>query len=160
MAKVFATESANQGFLPRLRLPTDPDPTSPGQFVDPGTNGRFFTSQAPVTTFSVDVDRASYTYARRVLRAGQMPTPASVRTEEFVNALTYDGPVPTDAPLSVRIRHRGALIPCEVDAQPDATMSVRFLGPARAVSPGQAAVIYQGERVVGGGWIDRAVEPA
>jgi Ca-activated chloride channel family protein len=94
-------ESANQGFLPRLRLPTDPDPTSPDQFVDPGTNGRFFTSQAPVTTFSVDVDRASYTYARRVLRAGQMPTPASVRTEEFVNALTYDGPVPTDGPLGV-----------------------------------------------------------
>lgn len=72
----------------------------------------------------------------------------------------WHGPVPTDAPLSVRIRHRGALIPCEVDAQPDATMSVRFLGPARAVSPGQAAVIYQGDRVVGGGWIDHAVEPA
>jgi tRNA-specific 2-thiouridylase len=36
-------------------------------------------------------------------------------------------------------------------------VEVRFRGTARAVSPGQAAVLYDGDRVLGGGWIRRAV---
>jgi tRNA-specific 2-thiouridylase len=36
---------------------------------------------------------------------------------------------------------------------------IRFAEPEYGVAPGQAAVLYSGERVVGGGWID-ATEPA
>lgn len=55
---------------------------------------------------------------------------------------------PTDELLHARIRHRGALIPCSVDGE-----VVRFAAPARAVTPGQAVVIYTGDEVLGGGWI-------
>lgn len=71
-----------------------------------------------------------------------------------------DAPELSGGPLHARIRHRGALIPCTLHAGAEGAATVRFLGPARAVSPGQAAVVYAGDRVVGGGWIERAVEAA
>ena len=66
----------------------------------------------------------------------------------------FDRPAPGRT-VSVRIRHRGALVPCTVgDGE---TPEVRFDVPTRAVSPGQAAVFYDGPRVLGGGWITRAL---
>lgn len=60
--------------------------------------------------------------------------------------------------VSARIRHRGALIPCTVeDAEGEGAAILRFRAPARAVVPGQAVVLYQGEAVLGGGWIRRAL---
>jgi tRNA-specific 2-thiouridylase len=35
---------------------------------------------------------------------------------------------------------------------------VRFAQPVKAVTPGQAVVFYDGDRVLGGGWIERALE--
>jgi tRNA-specific 2-thiouridylase len=57
-----------------------------------------------------------------------------------------------------RIRHRGAFIPCTVELGGGAAGEVRvqFRAPARAVSPGQAIVFYEGDEVVGGAWIRRA----
>ena len=55
----------------------------------------------------------------------------------------------------VQVRHRGAPHPATVERR-GAQVSVRFAQPARAVAPGQAAVIYAGERVLGGGWIRSA----
>ena len=57
--------------------------------------------------------------------------------------------------VHARIRHRGALLPATVDGD-DATPHVRFLEPARAVAPGQAVVLYDGDAVLGGAWITRA----
>lgn len=52
----------------------------------------------------------------------------------------------------VQIRHRGQATPARVELLGDrATM--RFKTPVRAVAPGQAAVVYRGDRVLGGGWI-------
>jgi tRNA-specific 2-thiouridylase len=64
----------------------------------------------------------------------------------------FDRPA-TDHVVHARIRHRGALLACTVDDDVDGTVQVRFLEGARAVSPGQAAVFYDGDRVLGGGWI-------
>ncbi len=50
----------------------------------------------PVSTFSIDVDTASYANVRRFLQNGSMPYPDSVRIEELVNYFTYDYPEPTD----------------------------------------------------------------
>lgn len=60
-----------------------------------------------------------------------------------------------DEALHVRIRHQGRRIPCRVETGD--IPRVRFLEPARAVAPGQAAVIYRDDVVVGGGWIRRAL---
>ncbi len=46
------------------------------------------------STFSVDVDTASYSNVRRMIQSGHWPNPAAVRIEEFVNYFKYDYPEP------------------------------------------------------------------
>jgi Ca-activated chloride channel family protein len=50
---------------------------------------------APLSTFSIDVDTASYTNVRRFLNNKQLPPPDAVRIEEFVNYFKYDYPQPS-----------------------------------------------------------------
>lgn len=50
----------------------------------------------PKSTFSIDVDTASYSNVRRMLRAGQAPPAGAVRIEELVNYFPYDYPAPED----------------------------------------------------------------
>ncbi len=65
-------------------------------------NGFQTASSTPVTTFSIDVDRAAYSNVRRFLNSGQMPPVDAVRIEEMINYFDYDYPQPkgTD-PFSV-----------------------------------------------------------
>lgn len=63
---------------------------------------------------------------------------------------------PPDQPVQVRVRHRGGLAPARVEV--GEVTRVVFDAPVRAVAPGQAAVVYDGERVLGGGWITQALE--
>lgn len=51
----------------------------------------------PVSTFSIDVDTASYAYVRRSLTEGWVPEPDAVRLEELINYFNYDYPAPADA---------------------------------------------------------------
>jgi Ca-activated chloride channel family protein len=51
-------------------------------------------SQNPLSTFSIDVDTASYSNVRRFLADGQLPPADAVRIEELVNYFTYDYPAP------------------------------------------------------------------
>ena len=56
----------------------------------------------PLSTFSIDVDRASYSNVRRFLNGGQLPPPDAVRIEEMINYFTYDYPEPRgEHPFSV-----------------------------------------------------------
>ncbi len=50
----------------------------------------------PLSTMSVDVDRASYSNMRRFINEGQLPPRDAVRIEEFVNYFDYDYAQPTD----------------------------------------------------------------
>ena len=52
------------------------------------------TTDAPVSTFSVDVDTASYAFMRRALMGGHLPQKDSVRIEELINYFDYDYKVP------------------------------------------------------------------
>ena len=54
----------------------------------------FSTKDAALTTFSIDVDRASYANVRRFLNHNQAPPPDAVRIEEMVNYFTYALPQP------------------------------------------------------------------
>lgn len=51
-------------------------------------------ADVPLSTFSIDVDRASYSNTRRILNGGRLPPPDAVRIEEFVNYFDYqyEGP--------------------------------------------------------------------
>ena len=55
--------------------------------------------------------------------------------------------------LTVRIRYRSKPIPCQVLPLEDGKMLVRFLSEASAIAPGQSAVFYDGQRVLGGAFI-------
>ncbi|HVG24590.1 MAG TPA: VWA domain-containing protein [Thermoanaerobaculia bacterium] len=56
----------------------------------------------PLSTFSIDVDRASYANVRRFLREGVRPPRDAVRIEEMVNYFTYDYPEPAAGePVSI-----------------------------------------------------------
>ncbi|MFD7959736.1 VWA domain-containing protein [Streptomyces zaomyceticus] len=56
-----------------------------------------------LSTFALDVDTASYGYARRTLAEGRLPDPATVRPEEFVNSFRPDYPRPSDNGFSVTL---------------------------------------------------------
>jgi len=57
----------------------------------------------PLSTFGIDVDRASYSNVRRFIRGGQLPPADAVRIEELINYFTYDLPNPEGPdPFSVR----------------------------------------------------------
>jgi tRNA-specific 2-thiouridylase len=70
------------------------------------------------------------------------------------------GPLP-ETPLTAKVRSLSKPVPIELEGSlgDGKTVKLRFANPEFGVAPGQAAVIYAGERVVGGGWID-AAEPA
>ena len=53
-------------------------------------------SEEPVSTFSVDVDTAAYTFVRRQLNYGALPQKNAVRIEEMINYFDYDYLVPAD----------------------------------------------------------------
>jgi Ca-activated chloride channel family protein len=56
----------------------------------------------PLSTFSIDVDAASYSNVRRFLNQGQLPPAGAVRIEEMVNYFHYEYPQPTnDDPFSI-----------------------------------------------------------
>jgi len=57
-------------------------------------------TENPLSTFSIDVDTASYSNVRRFLNSNQMPPKDSVRIEEMINYFSYDYPYPTLRHLS------------------------------------------------------------
>ncbi len=59
-------------------------------------NGVKQVAQAPVSTFSIDVDTGGYSNVRRLLNAGRVPPADAVRVEEMVNYFPYDYAQPTD----------------------------------------------------------------
>ncbi len=60
---------------------------------------------------------------------------------------------PTEVSVKIRYAHPGT--PATVEPTEGGNFLVRLHEPQRAVTPGQAAVLYDGDRVVGGGWICR-----
>ncbi|MEU6796273.1 von Willebrand factor type A domain-containing protein [Nonomuraea wenchangensis] len=67
------------------------------------------TATAQISTFTLDVDTASYGYARRALQEGRWPEPDQIRPEEWVNAFRQDYEQPPDDGFAVHVD--GALLP-------------------------------------------------
>ncbi|MEN8677168.1 MAG: tRNA 2-thiouridine(34) synthase MnmA [Alteriqipengyuania sp.] len=75
------------------------------------------------------------------------------------------GPLPppeSGVPLTAKVRSLAKPVPIRLDGSlgEGAPVTIAFEQPEFGVAPGQAAVIYAGERVVGGGWIERTTSAA
>ncbi len=64
------------------------------EFSEIDTNPIKLVSEQPVSTFSIDVDTASYSFVRRQLNHGVLPQKDTVRLEEMVNYFDYQYPLP------------------------------------------------------------------
>jgi hypothetical protein len=71
-------------------------PGSAGGFAGLPENPFIQAARDPRSTFSVDVDTASYSIVRRLLTQGQLPPPDAVRIEEMINYFSYSYPEPKD----------------------------------------------------------------
>jgi Ca-activated chloride channel homolog len=74
-----------------------PEPVGRDRFTSAAENAFKTVREAPVSTFSIDVDTASYSFARASLNRNALPQPAAVRTEEFINYFPYAYPAPASA---------------------------------------------------------------
>lgn len=77
-----------------MQIQLDPDRE---RFANAAANPIKSVATDPVSTFSADVDSASYAFVRRSLTGGAMPDPLSVRVEEMINYFPYDWPGPDNA---------------------------------------------------------------
>ena len=96
--------------------PKDTHYVVPGMYVQPSQeayeavieNPFKLVANNPLSTFSIDVDTASYSNVRRYLNQNMIPPPGAVRIEEMINYFDYDYPLPTDEhPFSVNVEVAG-----------------------------------------------------
>jgi len=76
-----------------------PQPTTE-EFANEGDNPLRVTAEDPVSTFSIDVDTASYSIIRSSLQRGALPPADAVRIEEMINYFPYDYAAPSEDDIS------------------------------------------------------------
>jgi len=96
-------DSFAQSYAPRTRaFPPDQmvqpmEPVGRDRFDGEPESGFHITAEDPVSTFSIDVDTASYSFVRSALAQNVLPQPDAVRTEELINYFDYDYALPDAA---------------------------------------------------------------
>jgi Ca-activated chloride channel family protein len=108
---------ANAGLMGGTTQPTMAVPLAPSgdSFQKFDENRVKVTKDEPVSTFSIDVDTASYSYVRGLLKDGSLPDPDAVRLEEMINYFPYDYPAP--ASLDTPFKATMAVIPTPWNAR-------------------------------------------
>ncbi len=108
--------------------------------------GLGFAAGKPLYVLSIDPERN-----RVVVGEDDLLRKAACEVEG-VNWISCDAPsVPLRA--FAKIRHKHGPAPATIEPLDATTARVRFDAPQRAITPGQAAVFYHGDIVLGGGWI-------
>ena len=109
--------------------------------------GLKLSTSVPLYVLNIDADANAVTVGpREALNRAAL-------TASSVNWIA--GPPPgRGARVTARIRHRHPDAPARVEPLPGGRVGVAFDEPQRAVAPGQAVVFYDGNTVLGGGWID------
>lgn len=73
----------------------DADGMNAEEYKEIAENNFKTVSESPLSTFSIDVDAASYSNMRRYINKGELPPADAIRTEELINYFSYDYPQPT-----------------------------------------------------------------
>ncbi|CAI8758233.1 vWA domain-containing protein [Pseudomonas chlororaphis] len=95
-AKALAPASMPTSMMTRESLPAGYRTEPREQYQNLPDNPIQSVAQAPVSTFSVDVDTGAYANVRRLLNQGSLPPQGAVRLEELVNYFPYDYALPGD----------------------------------------------------------------
>ena len=101
--------------------------------------------------YVVEIDKPS----KRVVVGKKNELNAAGLIARAINWIEPLGVTGIDA--EVQIRYRGPPVPCTIRKSSGDACEVIFKEAFPAVTPGQAAVFYRGERLLGGGWIERAL---
>jgi tRNA-uridine 2-sulfurtransferase len=137
-----------------------------GDFVDP--EGRVLGRHAGIHRFTVGQRRGLGLAGERAwyvleIRPDSRQVVLGREEEQYRSVCTVRGPnwIGGEAPrkefqATVQLRHRHPGAEAVVEARGDGTVRLEFLKPQRAITPGQAAVFYCGEEVLGGGFIASA----
>lgn len=156
----FVPDDDYEGFLRERR----PRAFRPGPIVD--LEGRVIGRHAGLPGYTIGQRRGlgvsgprpiyvvALEPATRTIVAG--PDEALFRSSLFASGVRFIARRPPDRPFraGVRIRYRHPEAAALVIPLPGARVRVEFDAPQRAVAPGQAAVFYDGEEVLGGGTIE------
>jgi tRNA-uridine 2-sulfurtransferase len=158
-----------RGTIGELVRQRRPDLVRPGPVLD--REGRELARHEGIVNFTIGqrrglgiaVGRPQYVVAIRPEDAAVIVgPPEALRAGGLVAEQTvWHGPAPMEpVRAEVQIRYRHAAAPAWLVRLEDGRAEVRFDTPQPAVTPGQAAVFYQDDRVLGGGWIARATGQA
>ncbi|MCC7243811.1 MAG: tRNA 2-thiouridine(34) synthase MnmA [Acidobacteria bacterium] len=109
--------------------------------------GLRLSSSEPLYVVAIDAEAAKVTVAAREALGRTTLTAAGVNWTSGVAPAGW-------RPASAQIRHRHAAAPARVRALDINRAEVTFDDPQTSVTPGQAVVFYDGEEVLGGGWIE------
>jgi tRNA-uridine 2-sulfurtransferase len=135
----------------------------PGHFVDP--HGKILGHHAGIHYFTIGqrkglglaLAQPGYVLSIDLVQAAVVVTqdPKDLEASGLIASGVTWAHGETDHPDQgeVQVRYRHAPVSAAFAPGPGDTTLVRFATPQRAVTPGQAAVFYQGEQVLGGGWI-------
>ncbi len=121
-AKRSSIEQSRHRLVARLARQQDTIPYPPGfkvrdTFEHVASNAIKQVSEHPVSTFSVDVDTASYSIMRRWLNQGRLPPKDAVRVEELVNYFSYGYARPGNASEPFKVTARVVPSPWNAEKQ-------------------------------------------
>ena len=108
---------------------------------------------SPAPLYVIELDAAN----NRVIVGDESLLDRDEFTVERCNWIPWDFP-PASLEVSAKIRYNHPGTPATVTPAPDGGATVRLHTPQRAITPGQACVFYEGDLVLGGGWIARGVQ--
>ena len=154
----FIPDNDYAGFIERFRGRQE----TAGDFVD--TQGRVLGQHPGYEKFTIGQRRGiglAFGEPRYVVGLKPESRQVVIGTHEELGRATLSadrtnwlvGDVPTRFRCLAQIRYRHTAAACEVTVTDSDTFDVEFDEPQFGVAPGQAVVLYEGDRVLGGGWI-------
>lgn len=104
MAAMELSAVSSQGFSGGIMPPRHQVPANTESYAEAKVNEFIRVLDNPLSTFSIDVDTASYSNMRRYVNNATLPPVDSVKVEEFINYFNYKYPAPTGkTPFSVNM---------------------------------------------------------
>ena len=86
---------------PDITIPPPATAMNTESYTPTGENSFISTANDPLSTFSIDVDTASWANIRRFINQGSLPPSGAIRIEEMINYFSYDYPEPPQGPLAI-----------------------------------------------------------